>query len=124
MLPCCCYMIYLDCCRCRCSCREKAEHCDQSRHYYDSSQCRCKCNNANNERAQCLAARKDWDDRTCSCTCPQSTWRQCSTGYTFDYVTTCSCVSTYLMASSGSLTGKCEWRGIYIAYYVLCHLTL
>ena len=90
--------------RCHCACREREEHCDVERHFYDSSECRCRCRNPS-ERTECIAAGKEWDDRTCSCACPRSTWRQCSTGYTFDYVNTCNCVSTYLIAASGSLTG-------------------
>ena len=90
--------------RCHCSCREREEHCDPQLHYYDSSECRCRCNNPR-ERSACIAAGKEWDDQSCSCACPRSTWRQCSTGYTFDYVNTCNCISTYLIAASGSLTG-------------------
>ena len=92
-------------CRCQCSCREREEHCDPERHYYDSSECRCRCRNPQ-DRAVCISSGKEWDDRSCSCACPRSTWRQCSTGYTFDYVNTCNCVSTYLIAASGGLTGN------------------
>ena len=91
--------------RCQCSCREREEHCDPERHYYDSSECRCRCRNPQ-DRIACISSGKEWDDRSCSCACPRSTWRQCSTGYTFDYVNTCNCVSTYLIAASGGLTGK------------------
>ena len=102
--------------RCHCACREREEHCDIERHFYDSSECRCRCRNPS-ERTECIASGKEWDDRTCSCACPRSTWRQCSTGYTFDYVNTCNCVSTYLIAASGSLTGWIIF--IYFWIYVL-----
>ena len=102
--------------RCHCACREREEHCDIERHFYDSSECRCRCRNPS-ERTECIAGGKEWDDRSCSCACPRSTWRQCSTGYTFDYVNTCNCVSTYLIAASGSLTGWIIF--IYFWIYVL-----
>ena len=67
---------------CQCACRQKPEHCDPKIHIYDSATCSCQCSEEAG-RASCGDGKK-WDPRTCSCVCPRSNWKLCSTGYTFD----------------------------------------
>ena len=51
---------------------------------------RCVCNNTQ-DRAECIKANKVWDPDTCHCHCPLHTIQPCSTGYMFDFSSSCSC---------------------------------
>ena len=86
---------------CGCGCEVKPEHCSQ-RHYYQESTCRCLCRHTE-ERAVCIESGRTWDHNTCTCTCPRHTWTSCSTGYVFDYSSSCSCVLISALASQGLL---------------------
>merc|ERR1712150_99607 len=46
---------------------------------------------------------RTWDHNTCTCTCPRYTWTSCSTGYVFDYSSSCTCVLISALASQGLL---------------------
>jgi len=67
---------------CQCACKQKREHCNPKIHIYDPASCSCQCLEQAG-RVSCGAGKK-WDTRTCSCTCPGTSWRPCSTGYTYD----------------------------------------
>ena len=72
---------------CQCSCKQKPEHCNNQIHFYDSASCTCQCK-SQAERAVCNTGNgnvKKWDSKTCSCMCPRTSWRLCSTGYTYDF---------------------------------------
>ena len=86
---------------CGCGCEVKPDHCSQ-RHYYQESTCRCLCRHTE-ERAVCIESGRTWDHNTCTCTCPRHTWTSCSTGYVFDYSSSCSCVLISALASQGLL---------------------
>ena len=86
---------------CGCGCEVKPEHCSQ-RHYYQESTCRCLCRHTE-ERTVCIESGLTWDHNTCTCTCPRHTWTSCSTGYVFDYSSSCSCVLISALASQGLL---------------------
>ena len=70
--------------------------------FYDAASCKCRCADQTG-RAQCLRAGRMWDEEACSCVCPRRTWRSCSTGYTFDYASTCQCVPVVVLGGSASL---------------------
>lgn len=84
---------------CACSCRQTAELCSQGQ-YYDASRCQCRCENQW-AKSQCLLSGKDWNPNTCSCVCPERTWRACSTGFMFDFRSSCKCTRIYNMAWTG-----------------------
>ena len=86
---------------CGCGCEVKPEHCSH-RHYYQESTCRCLCRHTE-ERAVCIESGRTWDHNTCTCTCPRYTWTSCSTGYVFDYSSSCTCVLISALASQGLL---------------------
>ena len=86
---------------CGCGCEVKPEHCSK-RHYYQETTCRCLCRHSE-ERSTCIESGRTWDHNTCTCTCPRHTWTSCSTGYVFDYSSTCSCVLISALASQGLL---------------------
>ena len=96
---------------CGCSCPIRAEDCHRARigdpssqhvpeKYFDSGSCRCACRNVE-RRHTCITSGMDWDDSTCRCRCPLSRWQHCSTGYVFDYESSCRCVPTSMTASLG-----------------------
>ena len=86
---------------CGCGCEVKPEHCSH-RHYYQESTCRCLCRHTE-ERGVCIESGRTWDHNTCTCTCPRYTWTSCSTGYVFDYSSSCTCVLISALASQGLL---------------------
>jgi len=85
---------------CRCGCKLEKHHCHQELQYYHQPSCRCICNNVA-ERSACLAGGKVWDPHSCQCHCPLHTVQPCSTGYMFDFSSTCSCVQVSAEASEG-----------------------
>ena len=87
---------------CTCGCQEGPEDCSLLQ-VYDEGSCRCRCQDVD-RKLECLARGKIWDEETCSCLCPRTTWQMCSTGYTYDFLDTCQCKITYLVATSGGLT--------------------
>ncbi|TRY70451.1 hypothetical protein TCAL_02382 [Tigriopus californicus] len=84
---------------CSCSCRQTAEFCSRGQ-FYDASKCQCRCENEW-AKSQCLSSGKDWNPNTCSCVCPERTWRACSTGFMFDFQNSCECTRIYNMAWTG-----------------------
>ncbi len=75
--------------------------------YFNPSLCRCHCSDRE-AMAQCYAETanagasdplKIWDEENCACRCAE-TFRECSTGYVYDQMDTCSCVPELRPASS------------------------
>ena len=85
---------------CACSCKERPEDCNRSIHYHDQSSCKCRCLNQQ-ARSDCLKQGKDWDESTCSCRCKANSWRACSSGHTYDYITSCQCKPVSVIATFG-----------------------
>ena len=81
---------------CGCACLVRPEDCSGNQRY-DESSCKCRCNDQA-AKEQCHRSGRTWNANTCTCACPQHTWRACSTGFTFDYQFTCSCLRTFQMA--------------------------
>ena len=86
---------------CVCGCPLRPESCS-SNQYFEGTSCRCLCNNQE-ERNLCIARGMRWDHDKCTCVCPDSAWKICSTGYLFDYAATCDCVPANSTAGSGLL---------------------
>ena len=74
---------------CQCNCNVQPSDCKKDQ-VYSSATCDCICQNVL-EKSNCLVMGKNWDDKTCSCSCPSETWTPCTTGYIFDAQNTCSC---------------------------------
>jgi len=89
---------------CGCGCKFQPEQCLPYLQYYHPPSCRCMCT-APADSTSCTGTGKVWDQATCQCTCPQHSYQQCSTGYMFDYVSTCSCVLIYSTASKSIIAG-------------------
>eukprot|EP00091_Calanus_sinicus_P016188 TRINITY_DN35454_c0_g1_i1.p1 TRINITY_DN35454_c0_g1~~TRINITY_DN35454_c0_g1_i1.p1 ORF type:complete len:217 (-),score=49.35 TRINITY_DN35454_c0_g1_i1:65-715(-) len=85
---------------CQCGCKLEKHHCHQQLQYYHQPSCRCICNNVE-ERSNCLLAGKVWDPHSCQCHCPLRTIQPCSTGYMFDFSSSCACVQVSAEASEG-----------------------
>jgi hypothetical protein len=83
---------------CACDCPVSAGQCRARDQYYDPASCRCLCSDQTGRNA-CITRGMRWDPSNCMCVCPASTWRVCSTGYVFDFASTCSCVS--LLSTAG-----------------------
>lgn len=75
---------------CECSCREIT--CVAPSQVFDASRCDCVCTNTEDWR-NCVRNGRSWDQRNCRCLCPTGN-TQCSTGYVFDWLNTCTCVLT------------------------------
>jgi len=92
--------------QCQCGCHLKPDQCHPQLQYYHRPSCRCICSDFA-ARASCINDGKVWDPDTCSCQCPSHSWQLCSTGYMFDYVSTCSCVQISTVASKNLLATLC-----------------
>ena len=84
---------------CQCDCPVQAHHC-RSDQYYEPSSCRCLCQDQG-KRNECIMRGMQWDPVNCMCICPMASWRICSTGYIFDFSSSCQCVPTSTTASTG-----------------------
>ncbi len=78
---------------CKCGCAITAASCN-SMQFYEESKCACTCLD---QEARAACYRRPgwyWSEETCQCLCrPKEDWDQCATGYQFDPLVTCSCVS-------------------------------
>jgi len=88
--------------QCECGCRIQPDQCLPGLQYYHQPSCRCICSDFA-VRSSCIQSGYVWDPQTCQCQCPAHSWQQCSTGYMFDYVSTCSCVQISSVASKSFL---------------------
>jgi len=88
--------------QCECGCRIQPDQCLPGLQYYHQPSCRCICSDSS-ARYSCLRRGSVWDPDSCQCKCPAHSWQHCSTGYMFDYVSTCSCVQISSTASKSVL---------------------
>lgn len=88
---------------CECGCRVQPDQCLPGLQYFHKQSCRCICSDFK-ARSSCLVSGHVWDPDTCQCQCPAHSWQLCSTGYMFDYVSSCSCVLINNTASKNFLT--------------------
>ena len=88
-------------CSCDCQIQERDCSIEQS---YDRSSCQCLCKDQSS-RNECISRGMEWDPLTCTCICPESLWKICSTGYFYDYFT-CKCV---LYSDDVWLNGDWDW---------------
>ena len=77
---------------CGCACDLRHEECDSVTHNYLPELCVCECRNTRDKR-DCLDQGRAWSEKSCSCGCPLALVTQCPEGYSYDYNTTCSCIS-------------------------------
>lgn len=82
---------------CGCWCPLDASDCSKTQRF-DPNSCRCLCKNWKGRR-QCNQDGRWWDQESCSCKCSPSLYKQCSTGYTYDFGNSCQCVPNYMKAS-------------------------
>lgn len=86
---------------CACDCPVQAHHC-RADQYYSPSGCQCLCSDQQARHA-CIMRGMQWDPTNCMCVCPMASWKVCSTGYIFDFTSTCQCVPMNATASTGLL---------------------
>lgn len=87
---------------CSCDCPVTPADCaaSEANKVFDPHTCKCLCRDGA-ARASCFARGMSWNEAGCRCSCPESTWRLCSTGYVFDFQNSCSCVPISMTASLG-----------------------
>ena len=85
---------------CACDCPVQSHHCRSEDQYYEPGSCRCLCRDQV-ARNECIVRGMQWDPVNCMCICPMASWKVCSTGYMFDFRTTCQCVPVSTTASLG-----------------------
>ena len=88
---------------CSCGCPVQESDCSIEQ-YYDRSSCQCLCKDQSSKK-ECISLGMEWDPLTCTCICPESLWKICSTGYFYDYFT-CKCV---LYSDDVWLNGDWDW---------------
>eukprot|EP00092_Neocalanus_flemingeri_P023164 GFUD01025117.1.p1 GENE.GFUD01025117.1~~GFUD01025117.1.p1 ORF type:complete len:295 (+),score=80.04 GFUD01025117.1:173-1057(+) len=76
---------------CQCACLQQQRICANARHSFNSHSCSCECQ-VEEEYTLCRDQGRVWDNKECVCRCPVEMVKPCSTGYTFDYSSTCSCI--------------------------------
>jgi hypothetical protein len=84
---------------CVCDCPVKPQDCTADQ-VYEAGSCKCLCRDQE-ARNQCVRDGMQWDPVNCLCICPISEWKVCSTGYIFDFTSSCQCVPTSTTASTG-----------------------
>ncbi|XP_042878295.1 balbiani ring protein 3-like [Penaeus japonicus] len=70
---------------CKCSCKEREEHCNKTIHRYDAGTCSCKCISG---MTNC-SIDKVWDEKLCACVCKKK--KTCRVGRHFD-ADSCRCL--------------------------------
>ncbi len=85
---------------CVCDCPVQPDDCRQEDQFYEPSSCQCLCRDQE-ARNRCVRDGMQWDPVNCLCICPIAEWKVCSTGYIFDFTSTCQCVPTSTTASTG-----------------------
>ena len=107
---------------CACDCPVQAHHC-RADQYYSPSGCQCLCSDQQ-ARHSCIMRGMQWDPTNCMCVCPMASWKVCSTGYIFDFTTTCQCVPVSTTASLGLMVAVAvlitcmlmSFIGVYVMY--------
>lgn len=78
---------------CKCGCDVDSARCSQLQ-MYDHRYCRCFCRDIR-AKMECLryeSEQKFWDESSCRCICRAELVRECTTGFVYDGLDTCSCV--------------------------------
>ena len=75
---------------CSCGCDVAPDTCNANQQFLEF-ECRCVCNN-HRDRDTCLNRKWHWDRDTCTCQCPDQPYPTCPSSYTYDYLSTCSCI--------------------------------
>lgn len=87
---------------CQCGCAINADSC-KANQIFQESKCACTCTD---HQARQACYRKSglgwkWNEESCQCMCkPREEWPQCATGYQFDPLDTCECISISEYAGS------------------------
>jgi hypothetical protein len=78
---------------CQCGCAISADSCAYNQRFQESK-CACTCLDTR-ARSSCYNRPGwHWNEATCQCMClPVDQWPQCATGYQFDPIMSCSCIS-------------------------------
>jgi len=91
---------------CRCDCLEKQEKCPHPKHEFNRASCDCECRDKD-AKQQCRDQGRVWSSERCVCSCPMAAIKPCSTGFVFDYNSTCSCILV-VEAHTGEETQRVE----------------
>jgi len=76
---------------CQCDCLQEQKTCPNTRHSFDSQSCSCQCQNEK-EYTLCRDQGRLWDTDECVCMCPVDMVKPCSSGFIFDFTSTCTCI--------------------------------
>ena len=76
---------------CSCSCPPRPPSCPSGKEWKEND-CSCTCSSSPARQA-CRAKGWAWDPATCQCVCP-GPMPSCPSSYTYDYLSSCSCVLT------------------------------
>jgi len=76
---------------CQCDCLQEQKNCVNTRHSFNSQTCTCQCQEEK-EYTLCRDQGRLWDNEECVCRCLVETVKPCSTGFTFDLISTCTCI--------------------------------
>jgi len=88
---------------CRCDCLKEQETCTRDRQAFNTNSCMCECKEEE-EYSLCRDKGRVWDYKECVCSCPLELVKPCSTGFIFDYTSTCSCVPEHAKDISNIVT--------------------
>ena len=89
---------------CQCGCHVTSEDCN-AHQVYQPHLCQCSCADQA-ARAQCRDKGWTWDSSLCQCMCPGQPYPTCPTGYFYDYIDTCSCITPHVPGSIFLKSGK------------------
>jgi len=76
---------------CRCACLSEQQECKTPGHVFNKVSCSCQCQDQGPAK-DCRDQGRVWNTETCVCSCPPSSLKPCSTGFEFDFKSTCACV--------------------------------
>jgi len=76
---------------CRCACLSEQEECKTPGHVFNKASCSCQCQDQGPAK-DCRDQGRIWNTETCICSCPPVFVKPCSTGFEFDFKSTCACV--------------------------------
>merc|ERR1719483_253358 len=76
---------------CQCDCLHEQKACANTKHSFNSQTCSCQCQEEE-EYNLCRDQGRLWDNEECLCRCPFEMVKPCSTGFTYDFTSTCTCI--------------------------------
>jgi len=76
---------------CRCACLSEQQECKTPGHVFNKASCSCQCQDQG-PAEDCRDQGRVWNTETCVCSCPPASVKPCSTGFEFDFKSTCACV--------------------------------